>query len=292
MTGLGILNRPLGLALAGGGALGAWQAGALETLERAGLVFDKVLGFSAGAMAGAGYAFGLTAKTVEFYRDVDQRRILRLSPRLSPLRLCSNSALWESLGHLADDDSARRGLKVPLTVMALRLKDLTTVYFRFTPNGAQGWDGPLAAKLVASCAIPVVFPPVRLDGDGKGSWHIDGAIAGRELMRMEGLEGCRDIVALEMVRPEEVRIRTWNPSLRFKLKGRGICRRQMDHAVDAALSRPDPPRIFRLTPSRMLDYSMLGFSGRNCGPAIGLGRDDAEGFLADPASCLAVPGAA
>ena len=33
-------SRPLGLLLQGGGALGAWQAGALEELDRSGLRFE------------------------------------------------------------------------------------------------------------------------------------------------------------------------------------------------------------------------------------------------------------
>ena len=103
---------------------------------------------------------------------------------------------------------------------------------------------------------------------------------------MEGLSGCRDILVLEMVRPEEVLIRTWNPSLHFKLRGRHICRAQLDHAVARILASPDPPRVFRLPPSRSLDFSMLGFSLRNCVPAISQGKDDASAFLRDPAAFI------
>jgi NTE family protein len=277
----------LGLLLSGGGALGAWQAGALEALSAAGLQFDKVLGFSAGAMAGATCAFGMLEDLVGFYRDADHVRVLRFGPGLRPPRLFSSEVLWETMKPFYDDIAAKRSIKCCLTVMTLRLRDLATVYSRFTPGGIGGWDGPLAAKLVASCAIPGIFPAVTFQERHGPAWHLDGGVRGRELMTMQGLESCRDVLVLEMVRPEETRLRTWSPSLFFKLRGRHICRAQIDHAVSSALSGPMPPRVFRLAPSRFLDFSMLGFSSRNCVPALDLGRSDAAGFLKDPEACLA-----
>ncbi|MBI5623972.1 MAG: patatin-like phospholipase family protein [Elusimicrobia bacterium] len=282
------LRRPLGLALSGGGALGAWQAGALWALAEAGLYFDKVLGFSAGALAGATYSFGMLEDLASFYRDADSRRVLRLGPGLRPPHLFSNQVLWEALKPLCDDAAAKRSIRCSLTVMTLRVRDLTTVYSRFTPGGEGGWDGPLAGRLVASCAIPGIFPAVRFEDREGAAWHLDGGVGGRKLMTMEGLDGCRDILVLEMVRPEEVRIRTWNPSLFFKLRGRHVCRRQLDHAVARALAGAEAPRVFRLAPSRFLDFSMLGFSSRNCVPALELGRKDAGAFLASPGACEAL----
>ncbi|MBI5211669.1 MAG: patatin-like phospholipase family protein [Elusimicrobia bacterium] len=282
-----LLRRPLGLVLAGGGALGAWQAGCLEALARAGLVFDKVLGFSAGALAGATYALDRLDDLLAFYRDVDWTRFLRPRPSFSPPYLFSDSTLRETLRPLSDEAAAMRELRCEVFVMSLRLRDRATVYSRFTPGGRLGWDGPLVERLLASSAIPFVFPPVRIEDDGGPSWHVDGGIAGRELMRLDCLAGCRDIVVVEMVRPEEPLMRTWSLPLYFKLCGRRVCRAQTDHAVATALAGFDPPRVLRLCPSRMLDFTMLGFSRGNCLPAIELGRRDAARFLGDPAQAEA-----
>ena len=56
---------PLGLILCGGGSLGAWQAGALKELDRAGVRFDAVLGFSAGSLNGAAYSLGVLDLALE-----------------------------------------------------------------------------------------------------------------------------------------------------------------------------------------------------------------------------------
>jgi len=86
------LRRPLGLILSGGGSLGAWQAGCLAALIRGGLVFDKVLGFSAEALTGAAYFLGADRDLLGRWRDAGRSRILLLSPRLRPwFSLCSGA---------------------------------------------------------------------------------------------------------------------------------------------------------------------------------------------------------
>lgn len=98
----------LGLALAGGGAHGAWQAGTLRFLSE-GLNFDKVIGFSAGAMSGASYALGLQDVLEEKWRHVHKERVLRFAPKLKPFSLCSGGPVWESVRHTADE--SRRSAK-------------------------------------------------------------------------------------------------------------------------------------------------------------------------------------
>lgn len=68
-----VAERPrIGLALSGGGAKGGAHAGVLQVLEELRIPIDCIAGTSVGALAGAGYAAGLSAAEVlEFVLGVD-----------------------------------------------------------------------------------------------------------------------------------------------------------------------------------------------------------------------------
>lgn len=268
----------MGLALAGGGALGSWQAGVLEALTSGGLSFDKVLGFSAGALSGAAYFLGCQEELLSRWRAIDSHRILRFSPRLSPLSLFSGGPIWESVRHAFDEESAKRAGRCDFLVVSLR-EDGLPVYSRFSPGGLRGWDGPLDARLVASCAIPIIFPPVRIQEASGPQLYRDGGIPGREPLSFAGLAGCRDLIVVEMVRPEEPGPSAWGPIARREQKARVSVREQMNRGVLSLASLSQPPRVFRLFPSKILDFTMLSFRERHCGPALELGLADGYGFL-------------
>lgn len=261
--------------MAGGGALGAWQAGCLETLTKYGHKFDKVLGFSAGALTGAGYFMGRIPELITRWMNIDAQRILRFSPRLNPLSLFSSDGLRDPLESALDDARVRADAVCELTVLSLRIDDGVSEYSRFTPEGGGAWDGPLAERLVASCSIPTIFPPVRING----KTYIDGGIPGREWFRCDAVADCRDVIVVEMVRPEEMGQEYWNPVSIYEQKGRDLVRKQIDSGVASLENAPNPPRIYRLYPSRVLDFSMLSFQARYCVPALEQGRKDAAAFL-------------
>ncbi len=274
---------PLGLALAGGGAHGAWQAGAMRALTDSGLEFSKVLGFSAGALSGAGYALGLQDVLAEKWRRVDFEPVLRVKPTFRPFALCSAQAIWDSVAHTQDEEAAKKKINCELTVVALRTAQDESEYARFTPGGANGWDGPLQTKLAASCAIPGIFPRVVLDRPGQEPLvYMDGGVPGKEWMRFDNLAGCPTVLALQMTRPDEVGKFCLFPWTRFEQTGREVCFRQMASGIDSLLSRPDAPTVFRLYPSKRLAMSQLAFKSKPCVAAMEQGRGDAEAFLKNP----------
>src|SRR5579862_6814468 len=136
-----MFRQPLGLVLAGGGAQGAWQAGALNELVGAGLAFHRVLGISVGSLSGAAYFLGEIDRAMSFWRDVDTLRVMRFAPRLAPISLFSDPPLRDALRYAADEDRARRVGRCELVVVSLCKDDGRYHYARFTPGGAQGWDG-------------------------------------------------------------------------------------------------------------------------------------------------------
>ncbi|MBI4347362.1 MAG: patatin-like phospholipase family protein [Elusimicrobia bacterium] len=271
-----LFSRPLGLILVGGGSHGAWQLGAVAALAEAGLSFDRVIGTSIGSITGAAYVLDEIPQALKFWRGVSDLRLMRFSPRLSPFSLFSDEPLWETLSYIKEE-TAKSRTRCEFTVVALCKDDGRHHYARFTPNGAAGWDGPLVGKLIASCAIPKVFPPVRLTVDGVERQYIDGGAIGREWPSYEAMAGCSDVLLLHMFRPEEVRGLQWVKRLRRDPLGRDV-----ESALAGLLARERPPRVWRLVPSRRLGYSGFWFRTEDCAPAIDLGYEDARAFLKDP----------
>ncbi|MBI4422630.1 MAG: patatin-like phospholipase family protein [Elusimicrobia bacterium] len=277
-------RRPLGLLLSGGGSHGAWQAGCLDSLRAAGLAFDKVFGFSTGALTGVSYLLGREDAMLERYRSLDERPILRWEPRLGPhprfpLSLYSSEPLREALEPARDDEEAKRRARCELTVVSYRVRERALDYARFTPGGAAGWDGPLLRRVLGSCAVPFIFPPVAIETREGRELLVDGGVPAKEPMRFDALHGCQDVVLLQMVRPEERG--SWSAWARRGLDqlGRETCLSLMDRAQASLASAPRPPRVFRVFPSEVLDYDQLRFRGRECAAALELGRRDGAAFL-------------
>lgn len=159
--------------LAGGGSLGAAQVGMLAELTAAGERPDLIVGVSAGAINAAFFAADPSPRTVEamatLWRSITTRRALGLSWRsllglvglrdhvASPHGL--RSILTAGLGY--HDFSATA---VPLYVVCAELVTGSEVVLS---------SGSVIEAVVASAAIPGVFPPVRVADD----WLVDGAVA-------------------------------------------------------------------------------------------------------------------
>jgi len=212
----------IGLALAGGGPLGAvYEIGALCALEEAvdGLSFtqlDGYVGVSAGAMLAAGLANGLSPRALcrsfiendgppgdiirpaLFIRPAWGELLSRVAraphliaraaaqyagPRgatlaalerlggLLPTGLFSNASLELHLRRMLSapgrsNDFRRLGRRLVIVATDLDSGEAA-------PFGQPGWDHvPISQAVVASAAMPGLFPPVPIHG----RWYADGAL--------------------------------------------------------------------------------------------------------------------
>jgi NTE family protein len=161
------------LVLAGGGSLGAVQAGMLIELVTAGLRPDFVVGVSAGALNGAFFAYDPSAAMAEhiaeLWRQASTRAVLGLSWR-------SVFGILGRRGYLADPRGLagllRRELpyetfqevRVPLHIVAAEVVSGAEVLLN---------TGSVLEAVLASTAVPGVFPPVTIDG----RTLVDGVVA-------------------------------------------------------------------------------------------------------------------
>ncbi|HXN57566.1 MAG TPA: patatin-like phospholipase family protein [Candidatus Angelobacter sp.] len=159
-------------AISGGGARGAAQVGMLRALIERDIVPDFIVGVSIGAWNGAWLAHRPDLEWVqsleEVWHQVSRRSLDMVWWRAARNMMRRKPSLYEGGGlsrfiaqHL--QVSNFEDLAVPLHTVAI---DLTM------GKKAVFSHGPLGPAVLASSAIPGVFPPVVIDG----RQHVDGGL--------------------------------------------------------------------------------------------------------------------
>lgn len=143
----------IGVALSGGGAKGFAHIGALKALEEKGIRPDIISGTSAGSVAGAFYAAGISPeRTMRLFVEHNLHDFLEITfSGKSFLKYDGfRKFLEKNLPVKRIED-----LQIPLQIIASNFD--TGEYEVFT-------EGELVPRILASCTIPVIFPPIKIDG--------------------------------------------------------------------------------------------------------------------------------
>ncbi len=160
-------EQRLGLALGAGGAVGLAHIQVLEVLDELGVRPAVIAGSSIGALMGALYAGGMSGKEIRELTDElipangrewletlqkrDWRDMLRmLQPSLSDVTLFDNGEVVAFLDEFLPQNRFDK-LDMPLHLVAADFHTREQVVFN---------EGDLLRPLLASMALPGVFPPV------------------------------------------------------------------------------------------------------------------------------------
>jgi len=180
-------NAKVALVLSGGGAKGFAHIGALKVLEKNNIKIDYIVGSSIGAIIGSMYSIGYTPDEIENYllnfdwndsfnKDNPNRTDIPLEERLSnnkyafslkydsdfnfsfPKSLKNSQKnylqlkkIFKRVNGVQDFDK----LPIPIRIVATNLDTGKTTAFK---------KGDLAKVVLASTAIPSIFPSVNIDG--------------------------------------------------------------------------------------------------------------------------------
>jgi len=175
----------LGLALGGGGVLGAAHVGVLQVLRERGIAPAMVAGTSAGALIGAAYAGGLDPYRLESivlgsdWRDVGD---LSLAPGLG---LLDTTRLRRTIEHLGGD-TLIENLPVPYAAIATDI---------VTGDAVALTRGSLVEALRASIAVPGLFRPPRING----RLLVDGGLAENLPIEHAFALGAKHVIAVRLV---------------------------------------------------------------------------------------------
>ena len=152
-----VLGATVGVALGAGAAFGIAHVGVFAALEDAGIEADLVAGASMGSIVAIGYGAGLTGHDMtEIARRIGNKRTTMsvLQPSLTGTGLLNGRRLASIFGPLLPHDTFEE-LVVPTQVVAMDVE---------TGERVEIGTGRLDDAFRASCAIPLVFTPVRLEG--------------------------------------------------------------------------------------------------------------------------------
>jgi NTE family protein len=167
----------IGLALSGGGIRGISHLGVIKALEENSIPIDHISGTSSGAICGVFYAAGFSPDEI-LHLILKSKVAMLLRPSISGygfLKLDRLKKLFDE--HLPVKNFEE--LKIPVTISATLLSDAKTHYFS---------SGPISGSLLAASCVPILFKPVKLNGQ----LYVDGGIVNN--LPVEPLLYCDKII--------------------------------------------------------------------------------------------------
>jgi NTE family protein len=186
---------PVAVVLSSGANLGAVQVGVLRALVEHGVRPDLVVGCSIGALNGAALAEDPTtagvARLERAWTTAEPRGVLPrpwLPPAVALIRRGEAMASRDGLHRLIErtvSATAFADLAVPLHCVATDVEACADAWFS---------EGPLVEALLASSAMPAMFPPVRIDGRR----YVDGAVVSDVPVGRAVALGARTIYVVEV----------------------------------------------------------------------------------------------
>ena len=155
-------GKTVGIAFSGGGAKGFSHIGVLMAFEHFGIFPDVISGVSAGAIAVALYGAGLSPNDmIECFTEATRFGDFTewSLPREGFMKLDRFGKLLESWLPVKRLEE----MKIPTVICATDLDHGKSV----------GWGkGEIVPRVIASCSIPIVFNPVRING----VHYVDGGV--------------------------------------------------------------------------------------------------------------------
>ncbi|HUA95327.1 MAG TPA: patatin-like phospholipase family protein [Acidimicrobiales bacterium] len=191
---IGQLPRPVGYVFGGGGSRGAVQVGMLQALAEQQVAPDLVAGTSVGAINGAVVALDPTSAA---------NRLSHLWPRVTRSQvfpgglLAQIRTLEQTRTHLFPN-AALESLITQFLGSGLSFDDTAVPFGLVTTDTATGHahpirSGELLPALLASAAIPGIFPVVEHDG----LRLCDGGVVANVPMELALTMGARSLVVLD-----------------------------------------------------------------------------------------------
>jgi NTE family protein len=232
--------KKMGLALAGGGARGAYQIGAWKALKEEGYdaLFDAYAGASVGSLNAMLFAMGDYQKAEDIWMSLDRdtlfnfednvfKRILREKLKFLNKGMFETDRL-ETMIEETMDFSLLKDKEVYIAATKVGSEQggffdlISTNYEHYIKSNSQidykniqmMKESVVKDALLASCAIPVVFHPVTFEGQT----YYDGGLLNNIPYQPLIDAGCEKILAIDLFKfsfsrkkSEEIEIKTLHP---------------------------------------------------------------------------------
>ena len=183
-------NIRVGLALGGGAAFGLAHIGVLKVLERENIPIDAIAGTSMGAVIGALWASGISAKEIEgIFSEYNNNRKktygLLLDLYVHKMSIAKGNKIRRFLSRYIGGKTFQ-DVKIPLRIVACNITKRRELVYS---------SGPLIDAIMPSIAIPGVFAPALSEGD----LIIDGGIIEPVPIGTLVRQGIKKIIAVNVL---------------------------------------------------------------------------------------------
>lgn len=164
-------NAPsIGLVLGGGGARGLAHILMLEVFDELGIKPKIIAGTSIGAIYGAAYAAGLSARDIRAHTEETLTKRFSLVRDLFAARVQSSGRFWNFFsdrGAILAPEALLElvlppGVPFAFEDLAIPLRVVASDFYAIEPTIFS--SGPLRPAVGASMALPVIFEPVLIGG--------------------------------------------------------------------------------------------------------------------------------
>ncbi|WP_147533933.1 patatin-like phospholipase family protein [Bacillus marasmi] len=178
----------------GGGIKGFALVGALEEVEKQGLVFKRVAGTSAGSIIAALVAAGYSSQQIyKLFEELDLKMFMDTGKSLIPFGLLKWFLFFWRMGLYKGNQLekwltevlAQKGLRtfadLPPKTLRVIASDLTNGQMLILPDdlpkyGVNPDTFPIARAIRMSCGIPYFFEPVKLKTSNGVNVIVDGGV--------------------------------------------------------------------------------------------------------------------
>lgn len=181
------LARPkVAVVLGGGAARGFSHIGLLKALEDNGIPIDMLVGTSMGSIVAGLYAAGLSTDNLAYLvTQIDMNQFF--TPRIPPRGGFVETHQFERFLNLLTNDAHLEQMPIP--------------YYSVITDIVSGREvalntGPIGRAILASIAIPGMFPPVEIDG----IHYVDGGLLSPVPVRVAEERGADFIIAVDVRR--------------------------------------------------------------------------------------------
>ncbi|GAB4423154.1 MAG: hypothetical protein OHK0011_02830 [Turneriella sp.] len=271
-------RQSYGLVLSGGAALGSYQAGAIRALYEAGLDIRCVAGSSIGALNGYLAATRDIDRMIALWKNIDQKKLITIQSFTKLFFSGSTSLLTDQMQRkLVEEAVSLKALQdCGITYICAAISINTGKLHYFRGNEAHT-DRELRDYILASAAVPGVFPPVKIGEE----LYMDGGLVRNT--PIEALEGERvdSIIAISM-EPEYYPEEQLSNTAQIALRTLSIFfRSQADDAVARSLAsrRRKAKQVMLLRPQLPLDMQQYEFDPKKIEQLIEQGYKAASLFI-------------
>lgn len=255
------------LVLSGGGARGGAHVGVIRALEEIGFIPDMIIGVSIGATVGAGYAILKDSKRLWKYSEMIYRKGRKPIVELDNILSGNFPGILKYIGcfYMLNKKSVfskKAHFKIFERVFGnYKFEDLQIEFHCISADLMAGdlvvhSHGKLSIALIASMAIPGLFPPVRIDGRKL----VDGGTLNNLPCSVAKNLGAEYIVAVDLsIKNKNIPKKTSSEVMLFVnfLKDRNVLEKERQFAN--ILIKPPVDHIGSLSFNKSLEAMNLGY---------------------------------